>query len=572
MRRTHQLKSLSENNLNQEVVICGRVQSVRDHGGILFIDLREDGEVFQIRCDESLSQENMELLSDITKETVLQVSWIIELRHEDDINNSSTSGTIECAAHQVKIVWPCESLPFQVTHKQDPVSEKKRLKRRYLDIRWQKMRESLLVRSKVLQTIRSSLGDKDFTEIQTPLLGKGTDEWAREFLVPSRKIWGWGFALPQSPQQYKQLLMMSGIDKYFQIATCFRDEDGRADRQPEFTQLDIECAFVIQEQMMQLVQDITLEVMESHFAWLSILEKDIPRISFEDALERYGCDKPDLRYDLRMTDISNIFGTSGCAIFDDAVNTGWVVKAYKIPATLSKKQIEDLTDLAISKGLGWLAYLISRDWETQWPLAKYLWEDLVWRLYTLLEVKDDEMIFFAASKIEVVHEAFLAVKNQLWEIFGHYESQKMALCWIVDIPMFEKDGLGWWTFSHNPFSSPAIEDIQKHMAWEDIEHIKTQQYDLVLNGVEIWGWSIRAHDPYILRKTYEIMWYSPERTEKAIGTLLEAMKYGCPPHGGFAFGLDRLLMILLQRDSIRDVIAFPKSGGWEDLMYGQRIL
>lgn len=566
-RRSHQLKHIGEQELGKEVIICGWIQSIRDHGWILFIDLREDGEIFQIRCDEHLSRENLDLISTIPKETVLQVRWSIELRNEHDINISLRSGTIECVVQEFQILGKCETLPFQVTHQQAPVSEKKRLQRRYLDIRTQEMSESLKCRSEVCQTIRWLLLQKDFTEIQTPLLGIGTDEGAREFLVPSRKIPWWGFALPQSPQQYKQLLMMSWIDKYYQIATCFRDEDGRADRQPEFTQLDIECAFVTQDQIMKLVEEISVKILDSHFTSLSFLNSDIPRISYEDSMNRYGCDKPDLRYDLRMVDITNIFGSSGCAIFDDAVNWWWVVKAYKIPATLTKKQIENLTDLAISKWLWWLAYLILRDDDTQWPLAKYLGKTLVAKLYETMDVEDWEMIFFAAAKIEVVHDALLAVKNALGDIFNHYKSNCMAFCWIIDVPMFESDGLGWRTFSHNPFSSPAFEDTQKHISWEDIGTIKSQQYDLVLNGVEIWGWSIRTHDPKVLHKTYEIMWYTLEKTGKAIWTMLEAMRYGCPPHGWFAFGLDRLLMILLQRDSIRDVMAFPKSWWGEDLMY-----
>ena len=423
--------------------------------------------------------------------------------------------------------------------------------------------------------MRDILDEQEFLEIETPILSAGTDEGAREFIVPTRKQAGSFYTLPQAPQQFKQMLMVSGYEKYFQIARCFRDEDSRGDRQPEFTQLDIEMAYASMQDIIALNTKMFNEIVQKVYGKKWILHP-FEIITYKDAMDKYGCDRPDLRYGLQMQDITNIVKETTFQVFSKPIDEGGIVKCIKISAEeqgnkrMSKGQIENLTTIAQENGLGGLAYIIVNENDLQSPIIKFLGEAIAAKIIDATNAKVGDIVFFSAADYVTANKALDAVRQEMAKILKLINPKELRPAWVVDFPMFEKTDEGRWTFTHNPFSMPAIADLDKHMNGKEAEigNIIAQQYDLILNGYEIGGGSVRAHKPEILEATYKNMGYNKDEMMKSVGTMYKAFHYGAPPHGGIAWGIDRLMMVLEKKASIREVMAFPKTGTSEDLLFG----
>jgi aspartyl-tRNA synthetase len=422
--------------------------------------------------------------------------------------------------------------------------------------------------------VRDILDNEEFIEIETPILTAGTDEGAREFIVPTRKQAGSFYTLPQAPQQFKQMLMVGGFEKYFQIARCFRDEDSRGDRQPEFTQLDIEIAYASMQQIIDLNTKMFNEVVTKIYGKKWILHP-FEVITYKNAMDLYGCDRPDLRYGLQMKDITDIVRDTSFQVFSKPIEEGGIVKCIKVSAKeqgnkrMSKGQIENLTAIAQQNGLGGLAYIFVNENDLQSPIIKFLGEDIAANIIKTAEAQIGDVVFFSAGTYATANKALDAVRQEMGRILKLINPKELRPAWVVDFPMFEKTEEGRWTFTHNPFSMPALYDLEKHMNGqeEEIGNIIAQQYDLILNGYEIGGGSVRAHKAEILEATYKNMGYNKEEMMRSVGTMYKAFQYGAPPHGGIAWGVDRLMMILEKKASIREVMAFPKTGTSEDLLF-----
>jgi len=568
--RTHLISDISKDNLNETVTFAGWVSSVRDHGELVFIDLRDASyEVFQVR----LNRENFPNLDELTRinpESVIMVTGEIITRDKDDYNPGIRTGTIELDTKELHVLNLSETLPFEI-RRASKTSESIRFKYKFLDHRNADTRKAIINRHKVIKLIRDSLEEERFIEIETPILGAGTDEGAREFIVPSRKFPGKFYTLPQAPQQYKQMLMVGGFDRYFQIARCFRDEDSRGDRQPEFTQLDIEMAFVSMQDIMDINTRLFNNVVRKIYAdkWKLFPFKVM---SYYDAMLKYGTDRPDLRFGLEMQDITEIVKETSFQVFTKPIDNGGIVKCIKVDGSLTKQriskgQIERLTAIAQENGLGGLAYIIVNKNDLQSPIIKYLGEDIAKKIIKEAKAVVGDIVFFSAADFKTANKALDAVRQELGRMLKLMKPKELHPAWVIDFPLFEKTDEGNWTFSHNPFSMPKKEDIEKHIKGEDIGNIISQQYDLILNGYEIGGGSVRAHKSEILEATFRNMGYDKEGMMKSVGHMYEAFQYGAPPHGGIAWGIDRLVMILEKRESIRDVIAYPKTGTGEDLMF-----
>lgn len=563
--RTHKIKELSEKDIGKEVKLTWWIASIRDHGDLVFIDLREDDHVFQVKFSKK-DFPDIEKITRYKKESVILVSWSICQRDKDDINKKISSGTIELDTRSIDILSESRTLPFEIKESKK-VNEQQRLQYRFLDLRNEKVKKNIVMRHRVIRTMREVLDNKDFIEVETPILNKGTDEWSREFIVPSRIHPGSFYVLPQAPQQIKQMLMVSGVDKYYQIARCFRDEDDKGDRQPEFTQLDMEMAFTKPEEVMGIIDELLLKIVKTYYPEKKILSPKIVRIPYAEAMEKYGSDKPDIRFGLEMKDITDIVKDTDFKVFKAPIEKWGIVKCIKVEKNLTKKDIEHLTHLAISKWLWGLAYIIVHEDQLQSPIIKYLGEDVSARIVAKAEAKPGDVIFFSASDPETTNKALDQVRRELGKMLKLYDDDTLAFCWITDFPMFEKTDEGKWKFTHNPFSMPKIEHIDWLIKGEHVDQIHAQQYDIVLNGNEIGWWSIRSHIPEILKATYKVMGYTKEQTQHSVGHMLDAFSYGVPPHGGIALGLDRLMMILQKESSIREVIAFPKNGSAQDLLF-----
>ena len=562
--RTHTIKQIDETFIWQIVTLTWRILSIRDHWELIFIDLREDWELFQIKFSRD-SFWDIDYITKLKKESVIQIIWRIISRSSDDINTKIKSWTIEMDCQQILVLSQSKALPFAISDAKH-TWETLRLKYRFLDLRSHETRDRIVQRYQIISYMRQFFDQKDFIEIETPLLGKWTDEWAREFIIPSRVHWWKFYTLPQSPQQFKQMCMLSWFDKYYQIARCFRDEDDKWDRQPEFTQLDIEMAFVSQKKIMSLISDLILGIIKKFYPHKKIPSK-IQIISYKQAIEEYWTDKPDIRFDLRSKDVTDIVQDTPFEVFQKVIKSWWIVKCLKIEQDITKKQVEDLTKLAIQSWLGWLAYITIQADYLQSPIVKFLGEDVCQKIIQKMEAKIGDTIFFSAAKAEIAHKALDIVRRRIWEILKLYSDEDVWLCRIVDFPMFEKTLTWKWKFTHNPFSMPQIQYLDQHIQWVDVEKILAQQYDIVMDGCEIWWWSIRAHIPEILESTYKIMWYKTETITKSIWHMIDAFWYGTPPHGWIALGLDRLIMLLQKQKTIREVIAFPKSPQLEDLLF-----
>ncbi|WP_158847353.1 bifunctional amidotransferase subunit GatB/aspartate--tRNA ligase AspS [Algibacter sp. L1A34] len=572
--RTHVISDVSEENISEKVTFSGWVSSVRDHGELMFIDLRDSStQIFQVRLSRE-SFANLDELVKLKPESVITVTGTIVQRKEDDYNASLKTGTIELEATDLDILNLSKTLPFEIK-RATKTNENVRFQYKYLDHRNDDVRRVIVNRHKVIKMMRDVLDDQDFLEIETPILSAGTDEGAREFIVPTRKQAGLFYTLPQAPQQFKQMLMVSGYEKYFQIARCFRDEDSRGDRQPEFTQLDIEMAYASMQQIIDLNTNMFNAIVKKIYGKKWIL-KPFEVITYKEAMDFYGCDRPDLRFGLKLQDITDIVKDTSFQVFSKPIDEGGIVKCIKVSAEeqgkkrLSKGQIEKLTSIAQQHGLGGLAYIIVNENDLQSPIIKFLGEDIAAGIIKKTNAQVGDIVFFSAADYATANKALDAVRQELGSMLRLINPKELRPAWVVDFPMFEKTDEGRWTFTHNPFSMPAIYDIDKHMNGneDEIGSIIAQQYDLILNGYEIGGGSVRAHKPEILEATYKNMGYNKAEMMKSVGTMYKAFHYGAPPHGGIAWGVDRLMMILEKKASIREVMAFPKTGTSEDLLFG----
>lgn len=572
--RTHLISSISESNISEKVTFAGWVASVRDHGELIFIDLRDSStEIFQVRLSRE-SFPNLDQLVKLKPESVITVTGTIVQRKEDDYNAALRTGKIELEAYELDILNLSRTLPFEIK-RATKTNETTRFQYKFLDHRNDDVRRVIVNRHKVIKLLRDILDEENFLEIETPILSAGTDEGAREFIVPTRKQPGAFYTLPQAPQQFKQMLMVSGYEKYFQIARCFRDEDSRGDRQPEFTQLDMEIAYASMQQIIDLNTKMFNEVVTKIYGNKWIL-RPFEVITYQDAMYYYGCDRPDLRFGLKLQDITDIVKDTTFQVFSKPIEEGGIVKCIKVSAEeqgnkrLSKGQIEKLTATAQQHGLGGLAYIIVNENDLQSPIIKFLGEDIASGIIKATNAQVGDIVFFSAADYATANKALDAVRQELGDMLKLINPKELRPAWVIDFPMFEKTDEGRWTFTHNPFSMPAVADIEKHMNGkeEEIGSIIAQQYDLILNGYEIGGGSIRAHKPEILEATYRNMGYNKEEMLKSVGTMYKAFHYGAPPHGGIAWGVDRLMMILEKKVSIREVMAFPKTGTSDDLLFG----
>ncbi|WP_158841264.1 bifunctional amidotransferase subunit GatB/aspartate--tRNA ligase AspS [Polaribacter sp. L3A8] len=571
--RTHKISQISEDSINDEVTLSGWVSSVRDHGELIFIDLRDSSnEVFQVR----LSRETFPNLDELVKlksESVISVTGIVVQRKEDDYNAGLRTGKLELETAALDILNLSKTLPFEIKRAMKS-NENVRFQYKFLDHRNDEVRKAIVNRHRVIKLMRDILDEEEFLEIETPILTAGTDEGAREFIVPTRKQAGSFYTLPQAPQQFKQMLMVGGFEKYFQIARCFRDEDSRGDRQPEFTQLDIEMAYASMQQIIDLNTKMFNEIVKKIYGKKWTL-RPFEVITYKDAMDKYGCDRPDLRYGLQMQDITDIVKDTTFQVFSKPIEDGGIVKCIKVSAAeqgnkrMSKGQIENLTAIAQQNGLGGLAYIIVNENDLQSPIIKFLGEEIAANIIKATDAQVGDIVFFSAADYATANKALDAVRQEMGRILKLINPKELRPAWVVDFPMFEKTDEGRWTFTHNPFSMPAIYDLEKHMTGEgeEIGTIIAQQYDLILNGYEIGGGSVRAHKAEILEATYKNMGYNKEEMMKSVGTMYKAFQYGAPPHGGIAWGVDRLMMILEKKASIREVMAFPKTGSSEDLLF-----
>ena len=557
------MKSLYEYQIDQDsigknVTIAGWVNKRRDHGGVIFIDLRVSNNIIQIVFNPE-NKDSFIIAERLRSEYVVEVSGVVRERSKENINEKLISGNVELVVDKIKLLNESKTPPFSINDLS--VNEDQRLKYRYIDMRGEQLQKNIRLRSKLIESIRNFFYSHDFIDIETPILTKTTPEGARDYLVPSRMHPGDFFALPQSPQIFKQTLMIGGINKYFQIARCFRDEDLRADRQPEFTQLDVELAFADENIIAELIEKLFKKVFKD------ILNEDIgifEKISYSDALEKYGCDKPDLRNPLTLLDIKELVNKVEFKVFSDHVNKeDSRIVALKAPGggKLSRKEIDELTQLVISCGAKGLAYLkcdCISDYDNgiTSPIKKFLGPDVVNNIIKLTNSKDGDIIFFSADKVNIVNTSMSTLIKKLGENLDLIKPDWKFL-WVTDYPLFEKiDGSNSLTSLHHPFTSPAHDE---DLNLDDVLNIKSRAYDLVLNGNEIGGGSIRIHNPSIQKKVFELLKLSQDEIESKFGFFIEALSYGCPPHGGIAFGIDRLAMLLLEANSIRDVIAFPKT-------------
>jgi len=571
--RTHKISQISEKSILEEVTLAGWVASVRDHGELMFIDLRgSNNEVFQVRLTRA-SFPNLDELVKLKPETVISAKGIVLQRKEDDYNSGLRTGKIELETTELEVLNLSKTLPFEIKRAVKS-NENVRFQYKFLDHRNNDVRRAIINRHKVIKLLRDILDEEEFLEIETPILTAGTDEGAREFIVPTRKQAGSFYTLPQAPQQFKQMLMVGGFEKYFQIARCFRDEDSRGDRQPEFTQLDLEMSYASMQQIIDLNTKMFNQVVKKIYGKKWVLHP-FRVITYKEAMDKYGCDRPDLRFGLEMQDITDIVKETSFQVFSKPIDEGGIVKCIKVSAAeqgnkrMSKGQIENLTAIAQQNGLGGLAYIIVNKNDLQSPIIKFLGEEIAAKIIKATDAQIGDIVFFSAADYATANKALDAVRQEMGRILRLINPKELRPAWVVDFPMFEKTDEGRWTFTHNPFSMPAIYDLEKHITGknDEIGTIIAQQYDLILNGYEIGGGSVRAHKSEILEATYKNMGYDKEEMIKSVGTMYKAFQYGAPPHGGIAWGVDRLMMILEKKASIREVMAFPKTGTSEDLLF-----
>lgn len=562
--RTHTCGALRKEQIGQQVKVSGWIHSVRDHGGIIFLDVRDHYGLTQIVINPQ--RDFYQSVEHWRVETVVCFTGEVVARTPETINPKLATGEIEVVAHAMEILSDIEKLPFQIA-KDDNAPESLRLKYRFFDLRRERLHRNIILRSKVIASIRRRLLDLGFLEYQTPILTSSSPEGARDFLVPSRLHPGKFYALPQAPQQFKQLLMIAGFDRYFQIAPCFRDEDARADRTPgEFYQLDLEMSFVTQEDVFEVIEHVMYGVFRE-FSSNSITEPPFQRIPYREAMLRYGTDKPDLRNPLQMLDVTAVFSNTQFNAFANMIKQGGVIRAIPVKgiAAQSRKFYDDMVAFGQSIGAKGLAYIIWSNGKQKSPLVKFMSRAELDALQEIGGIQDGDAMFFIADQEQIACKIGGQVRTELGNTLGLIDENTFHFCWIVDFPMFERDEhTGQIEFSHNPFSMPqgGLKALLEH----DPLEILAYQYDIVCNGIELSSGAIRNHEPKIMYKAFDIAGYSQEHVDEKFGAMIRAFKLGAPPHGGIAPGIDRIVMLLAGESNLREIIAFPFNQQAQDLM------
>lgn len=562
--KTHHCGRLTKADVGQTVILNGWVQRRRDLGGVLFIDLRDRSGIVQTVFNPDFSGDALAVADRARNEFVLAIQGTVVERDAETFNANLATGEIEVRVTKIEVMNAAKTPPFPIEDGVE-VDESLRLKYRYLDLRRPEMQKTLFLRSKAAKVFRDFLDGEGFIDVETPILTKSTPEGARDYLVPSRVHEGEFFALPQSPQIFKQLLMVGGIERYYQIARCFRDEDLRADRQPEFTQVDIETSFLSQDQLLAMMEELTAKLLKETVG----VELELPfqRITYSDAMNKYGSDKPDLRFGLEIKDITDIVSSSDVKVFASVAAGGGVVKALNAKgcASWSRKELDDLQPFAARYGGKGLAWITVKDGEWRGPIVKFLKPEEIAALTERLEVEDGDLLTFSADKQKVVADVLGNLRSKLGKDLGLIDESKFKFAWVVDFPL-----LGWdedakrYVAEHHPFTRPNEDDL--HFFDTDPGQIRAQAYDLVLNGYEVGGGSMRIYKREVQEQMFKALGFSMEEAQEKFGFLLDAFEYGTPPHGGIAFGFDRLVMLLTGRTNLRETIAFPKTASATDLL------
>lgn len=564
-QRTHKNHELRPENEGQSVILVGWVQSARDHGGVIFVDLRDRWGITQVVFYPE-NEELIELAKTLNMETVIGIQGTVAKRPDNMVNSNIPTGGVEITATNLEILNKAKPTPFVIKDPPEALEET-RYRYRYLDLRRQSMQKNMLTRHKAAQTARSYFDSQDFVEIETPFLMKSTPEGARDYLVPSRVHKGKFYALPQSPQTYKQLLMVSGFDRYFQIVKCFRDEDLRADRQPEFTQIDIEMSFVDEEAIYEVMEGLMVRI------YKEVLGKDIKapfqRMSFDDAMLKYGVDRPDLRFGLEIEDLADMADGCGFQVFENVIKSGGAVRGFKLPGagSLSRKQVDALISFVQPYGARGLVPVQFQEEEIKSPIGKFVGEEFLKTLGERFDAKTGDVIFIVAADEKVVCDSLGNLRNKLAADYNLIDEDKVAILWVTEFPLLEWDpDEERYNAMHHPFTSPKPEHMD--MMKSDPGKVRARAYDLVLNGTEIAGGSIRIHQSSMQSRMFELLGIDEATAQRKFGHLIEALDYGAPPHGGIAFGFDRLCALLVGETSIREVIAFPKTTSALSLMDG----
>lgn len=567
MYKTHTCGELRLSHVGETVTLAGWVHRRRDHGGVTFIDLRDRFGIVQMVANPENSPRAHQAATDVRAEWVIQVTGVVRKRPAGMQNPNLKTGDIEVEVEDLKVLNPAKQTPFLI-NKEEEVEEQLRLRYRYLDLRKQRMQDILNLRHRVVKFIRDYLDGEGFLEIETPILFKTTPEGARDYLVPSRVHPGEFYALPQSPQQLKQLLMVAGVERYFQIARCFRDEDSRVDRQPEFTQLDLEMSFVHREDVMQLTEELFTQLVTTVVPDKQLLSSPWPRLRYQEAMDRFGKDNPDLRFGMELQDITDLAQGCGFKVFESAAEKGGHVRGLNAPGlgNYSRRQIDELTDYVGqfgAKGLAYIAY--TPDGEIRSSFAKFVQPEMLETIKDRLQGKPGDLLLFVADKPEVVYESLGRLRIALGERLGLRDPNILAFCWIIDFPyVVWNEDEERWDPSHHLFTAPMPEDVP--LLDSEPGKARGQQYDMVVNDYEVGGGSIRIHDRELQEKVFKLIGLEPDVARQRFGHMLEAFEYGTPPHGGIAPGVDRICMILAGEPNIREVMAFPKNQAARDVM------